>query len=126
MDADNLLRISKGQIYGMRTRSLVLAIRYDLADWENSVNVQKMLAVIESGDVWGMRGVGEKTVREWCIFLSQRINSAAQHPLEAGGGDSGDLDDLSTPASGSDSGPAAASLSGAIGMRPEHSTVATK
>jgi hypothetical protein len=82
MDIDNHSRKRKGQISKMSYRSLVMAIRYGLADWENGVNVQKMIAVIENGDVMDMNGVGKKTILEWCIFITQRTNSTAQDLTE--------------------------------------------
>ncbi len=70
MDADSLYRESQGRLSGLSHRSLVLAIRYGLADWQNGVDMTKMLAAIESGEVWKMRGVGQKTIQEWCQFIA--------------------------------------------------------
>ena len=82
MDSGNLSQKSEGPISKMSYRSLVMAIRHGLADWENGVNVQKMIAVIESGDVMDLSGVGKKTILEWCIFITHRINSTAQNLTE--------------------------------------------
>jgi len=80
MDADSLYEESRGRMTGMSHRSLLLAIRYGLADWQKGVNVGRMLAVIESGDVWKMRGVGKKTVREWCKYVAQIVAKTPPQP----------------------------------------------
>ncbi len=89
MDADSLYEESRGRFIGMSHRSFLLAIRYGLADWQKGVNVGRMLAVIESGDVWRMRGVGKKTVREWCKFVAPIAEKASRQAsvLETTGDD---------------------------------------
>ncbi len=71
MDADSLYEESQGKRLGLSHRSLVLAIRYGLADWQHGVDTGKMLSAIESGEVWRMPRVGKKTVQEWCRFMAQ-------------------------------------------------------
>jgi len=95
MDADNLYKESQGQLVGMSHRSLILAIRYDLADWKNGIKIQKMLAMIESGDVWSLRGVGKRTVREWCKFIADTTNGISGYRLDADSRTGDQLKDVS-------------------------------
>jgi hypothetical protein len=95
MNPDDLYKESQGRMIGMSHRSLVLAIRYGLADWKNGINVQRMLAVIESGEVWRLRGVGKKTVHEWCKFIAEIAPYALPDSIDAKNEDLGFKDGLS-------------------------------
>ncbi len=76
MNADILYQESQGRLTGMSHRSLLLAIRFGLADWQNGVNIERMTSAIESGEVWRFRGVGKKTVKEWCLFIAKKADHA--------------------------------------------------
>jgi hypothetical protein len=70
MDRDSLHHASPARKIELSHRSMVLAIRYGLADWRTGVDVGKMQAAIDSGRIWQLRGVGQKTAREWCAFIA--------------------------------------------------------
>ena len=91
MDANDLFKKSRARFREMSRRSLVMAVRYRLADWETGVDVPKMFAALEIGEVLEMRGVGRKTVQEWRQFVIQKINGPVQYLFEVERGNLGSL-----------------------------------
>lgn len=77
-DANGFIQKNQRRGLAVSHRSLILAIRFGLADWENGIDMEKMLAAIENGEVWKMRGVGEKTIQEWSNFIVQKRNENSQ------------------------------------------------
>lgn len=65
------IRPNKRNKFGLDNRAFLLARRNGLADVETGVNIPEMTKAIKTGEVWYMKGVGEKTVRTWCAWVTK-------------------------------------------------------
>jgi len=60
MDANDLFKKSRARFREMSRRSLVMAVRYRLADWETGVDMPKMFAALSGVSLINGAGISSE------------------------------------------------------------------
>jgi hypothetical protein len=78
MIAEELFQKSKRnmkypQAKGMSNRSFLYACRNNFGNISNGIDKLKLYRAIESGEVWNIKGIGKKTIKEWCEWIAKNM-----------------------------------------------------